>query len=87
MNIHWIIVHVHSSDSYFLYVTQSLALFSASFTMPQNVEMKEIIESCPSGASALPQQKPEKTANVRIDGGIVAWLQVLGAFSLSFTAW
>lgn len=33
------------------------------------------------------EEKSEKGTEIRVDGGLVAWLQVLGAFCLSFTTW
>ena len=47
---------------------------------------EEEIELSPSADSSPPPEEVEKTT-VRVDGGLVAWLQVLGAFCLAFTTW
>lgn len=37
--------------------------------------------------SYLPSEGPEAPKSLQVDGGVVAWLQVLGAFCLSFSTW
>ena len=46
-------------------------------------EQKEMLSN--SDSSPPPKELEETT--VRVDGGLVAWLQVLGAFCLAFTTW
>ena len=48
--------------------------------------IKEEKEVSPSSDSSPPLEEVEM-ATVRVDGGLVAWLQVLGAFCLAFTTW
>ena len=49
------------------------------------VDVKEGEESSQGKDSCSPHEESERSVTVRIDGGLVAWLQVLGAFCLSFT--
>ena len=46
---------------------------------------KESSETPPS--SPPPLSPPPPPPQERLDGGLVAWLQVLGAFCLFFTSW
>ncbi len=63
-------------------------LFSRSqVTMPASTKALDSQQSRPRDDSSPPMEEVEKTADIRMDGGIVAWLQVLGAFCLSFTTW
>ena len=50
------------------------------------METKEEKEVSPSSDSTPPSEEIEKIT-IRVDGGLVAWLQVLGAFCLAFTTW
>ncbi|KAL8949238.1 MAG: hypothetical protein Q9222_004637 [Ikaeria aurantiellina] len=48
---------------------------------------EKITESPPSEKSTSPHGKSEDSELPKSNGGFVAWLQVLGAFCLSFTTW
>lgn len=53
-------------------------------------EVKESQNSDLSSASPVQDESNVERAAVketRVDGGLVAWLQVLGAFCLFFTSW
>lgn len=55
--------------------------------MPERSESNESKTMSQSNDTSNPREESPRTTPMRIDGGLTAWLQVLGAFCLCFTTW